>query len=130
MRGEDPAPRHRLSLPLTPRIQLDSTGFFVLRIAHRWTPSEPASAWCRVKVCATEGPAQDVFFAQQHPPDRLGALDFTHMGELGVTIQGRSFPHLIYHFVLTYSNQEAAMICFSESFESLTEGLQNALDAG
>jgi hypothetical protein len=76
---------------------------------------------------ATEGPAKEVFFAQQHPPGRLGASDFTHMEELDVTIQGQSFPHLIYHFVLTYSNWEAGTICYSESFESLCEGLQNAL---
>jgi len=76
---------------------------------------------------ATEGPAKEVFFAQQHPPGRLGASDFTHMEKLEVTIQGQSFPHLIYHFVLTYSNWEAGTVCFSESFESLSEGLQNAL---
>jgi hypothetical protein len=76
---------------------------------------------------ATEGPAKEVFFVQQHPPGRLGASDFTHMEELGVTIQGQSFRHLIYHFVLTYSNWEAGTVCFSESFESLSEGLQNAL---
>ena len=76
---------------------------------------------------ATEGPAREVFFVQQHPPGRLGASDFTHMEELGVTIAGRSFPHLIYHFVLTYSNWEAGTVCFSESFESLSEGVQNAL---
>jgi hypothetical protein len=29
--------------------------------------------------------------------------------------------------VLTYSNWETGSICFSESFESLSEGLQNAL---
>ena len=49
------------------------------------------------------------------------------MEELGITIQGQSFPHLIYHFVLTYSNWEAGTVCFSESFESLCEGLQNAV---
>jgi hypothetical protein len=76
---------------------------------------------------ATEGPAKEVFFAQQHPPGRLGASDFTHMEELGITIQGQSFAHLIYHFVLTYSNWEAGTVCFSESFESLCEGLQNAV---
>ena len=31
---------------------------------------------------ATEGPSREVFFAQQHPPGRLGASDFTHMEEL------------------------------------------------
>jgi hypothetical protein len=49
------------------------------------------------------------------------------MTKLGVTIGGRSFEHLIYHFVLTYSNWETFTICYSESFESLSEGLQNAL---
>jgi hypothetical protein len=34
---------------------------------------------------------------------------------------------LIYHFVLTYSNWEAGTVCYSESFESLCEGLQNAI---
>ena len=76
---------------------------------------------------ATEGPSREVFFVQRHHPGRLAASDFTHMEELGVTIQGQSFSHLIYHFVLTYSNWETGMVCFSESFESLSEGLQNAL---
>ena len=44
-----------------------------------------------------------------------------------MSIQGEAFPHLIYHFVLTYSNWEAATICSSESFESLLSGLQNAV---
>jgi hypothetical protein len=74
-----------------------------------------------------EGPGQEVFFAQVHHPGRLGQSDFSHMTKLGVTIGGRSFEHLIYHFVLTYSNWEAFTICYTESFESLSQGLQNAL---
>ena len=76
---------------------------------------------------ATEGPGREVFFAQQHVPGRLGQSDFTYMNELAVTIGGQSFPHMLYHFVLTYSNWEDATLCYSESFESLSEGLQNAL---
>jgi transposase len=76
---------------------------------------------------AEVGPPKEVFFAQVHEPGRLGASDFTHMSDLGVTIQGQPFAHLVYHFVLTYSNWETATICFSESLESLSEGLQNAL---
>ena len=49
------------------------------------------------------------------------------MSDLGVTIARESFAHLLYHFVLTYSNWETGTICFSESFESLSKGLQNAL---
>jgi hypothetical protein len=41
----------------------------------------------------------------------LGASDFTHMTSLGVTIAGQPFEHLVYHFVLTYSNWESATIC-------------------
>ena len=76
---------------------------------------------------ATAGPAKEVFFSQVHTPGRLGASDFTHMTSLGVTIASQPFEHLVYHFVLTYSNWESSTICFSESFESLSEGLQNAL---
>jgi hypothetical protein len=82
----------------------------------------------RVKIWRlTEGPPREVFFAQRHEPGRLCASDFTHMTELGITVGGRGFPHMIYHFVLTYSNWEHATVCYSESFESLSEGLQNAL---
>jgi len=76
---------------------------------------------------ALEGPPREVFFAQTHEPGRLAESDFTHMDALGVTIASEPFDHLVYHFVLTYSNWEAGTVCFSESFESLSEGLQNAL---
>ncbi len=75
---------------------------------------------------ATSGPPKEVFFAQTHYPGRFGASDFTHMTTLGVTLGGQPFDHMVYHFVLTYSNWETASICFSESFESLCDGLQQA----
>jgi hypothetical protein len=76
---------------------------------------------------ATAGPAKEVFFSQVHPPGRLCASDFSHMKSLEITIGGQVFDHLVYHWVLTYSNWESVTICFSESFESLSEGLQNAV---
>jgi hypothetical protein len=76
---------------------------------------------------AENGPAKEVFFAQVHHPGRLAASDFTYCTDLKVTINGSPFDHMIYHFVLTYSNWETGTICFSESLESLSEGLQNAL---
>src|SRR5579872_871762 len=51
---------------------------------------------------STEGPGKEVFFAQQHVPGRLGQSDFTYMNELEITIARQSFPHMLYHFVLTY----------------------------
>ena len=76
---------------------------------------------------ASEGAAKEVFFTQLHRPGELSQSDFTHMNKLGITISGRRFDHLIYHFVLTYSNWETGSICYSECFESLSAGLQNAL---
>lgn len=82
----------------------------------------------RIKLWrVTEGPAQEVYFGQVHVPGRLCASDFTHMTELGITLVGQTFEHLVYHFVLTYSNWETGTICYSESLESLSEGWQNAV---
>jgi hypothetical protein len=98
------------------------------RYAGRFADGQLRTLQPRVKVWrATEGPVKEVFFAKRHHPGRLSASDFTHMSELGITIQGQSFPHLTYHLVLTYSNWESATVCFSESFESLCEGFQNAV---
>lgn len=78
---------------------------------------------------ATHGPQKEVFFPQEHHPGEVGASDFTHMKALGIRIAGQEFAHLLYHFVLTYSNWETVSICFSESLEALSEGLQRALFA-
>jgi hypothetical protein len=76
---------------------------------------------------ATAGPPGEVFFPQEHVAGDLCQSDFTDMSSLGVTIQGQRFEHLLYHFVLTYSNWETGRVCFSESYESLSCGLQSAL---
>lgn len=75
---------------------------------------------------AKSGPNQEVFFPQVHHPGGLGASDFTNMNALRITIAGQPFEHLLYHFTLTYSNWEFVSICFSESFEALSRGLQDA----
>ncbi len=76
---------------------------------------------------ALHGAPKEVFFDQVHTPGALAASDFTCMNDLHVTLAGVPFDHLMYHFVLTYSNWETGTVCFSESFESLSQGLQNAL---
>lgn len=76
---------------------------------------------------ALQGPPKEVFFPQSYPPGKMGAFDFTNMDELGITIAGQRFNHKLFHFVLPYSNWEAASICFAESFESMSDGIQAAL---
>jgi transposase len=78
-------------------------------------------AW-RIKA----GPNCEVFFPQTHVPGEQGQSDFTDMRELEVIIAGEPFMHLLYHFVLTYSNWESVSICPSESFEALSAGMQTA----
>ena len=82
----------------------------------------------RIKLWrALHGAGNEVFFPQIYRPGEWCESDFTHMNALGVTINGVPFDHMLYHFVLCYSNWETASICFSESYESLSAGLQNAL---
>lgn len=76
---------------------------------------------------AVEGPGKEVFFPQAHRPGERCQSDFTEMTSLEVTIGGEPFSHLCYHYVLTYSNWEFAALAYSESFEALSQGLQDAL---
>lgn len=76
---------------------------------------------------ALYGPGQEVFFPQIYHPGEWCESDFTRMNKLGITIGSVPFPHMLYHFVLCLSNWETVTICFSESYESLSAGLQNAL---
>jgi hypothetical protein len=100
------------------------------RYPGRFSDGQLRSLQRRVKAWrATEGPDREVFFAQEHRPGELAQSDFTHMESLGVTIAGQPFAHLVYHLVLTYSNWETGMVCFSESFESLAAGMEGALFA-
>ena len=76
---------------------------------------------------AQKGEPREVYFPQEHVPGRQAQSDFTYMNELGVTIAGQPFKHMLYHLALTYSNWEWGQVCFSESYESLASGVQDAL---
>jgi hypothetical protein len=76
---------------------------------------------------ALYGPARETFFIQTYYPGQWCCSDFTCMNKLDITINNQPFKHLFYHFVLCYSNWQTGRICYSESFESLNRGLQDAL---
>jgi len=75
---------------------------------------------------AASGPNREVMFPQVHFPGDLAASDFTSMNSLRITIGRQPFDHMLYHFTLTYSNWESVTVCFSESFEAFSRGLQDA----
>jgi transposase len=76
---------------------------------------------------AEHGLEKEIYFQQRHHPGERCQSDFTDMGSLYVTIAGEPFAHLMYHFVLTYSNWEWISLAYSETFEALIEGLQESL---
>ena len=76
---------------------------------------------------STHGPDKEVIFPQEIHPGRQSQSDYTHMDSLDITIAGQPFPHLLYHFMLPYSRWEAASLCFTESFDSLTMGYESAV---
>lgn len=77
---------------------------------------------------ATHGKDREVFFAQIHPPGRLGLSDFTVCNELDVRVAGQPFAHRIYQFALAYSGwRHGEVLTGGESFIALAQGLQNAL---
>ena len=77
---------------------------------------------------AENGGEREVYFAQEHPPGRLGLSDFTDATELGVAIEGQPFAHRLYQFALAYSGwRHVEVVLGGESFEALAAGVQNAL---
>ena len=116
-------------LSLQPRLEAKTIFSYLLdKYPGRFQEGQLRTLQRKVKKWkGLEGEPKEVFFAQIHKPGDLCASDFTHMDELKVTIQSSPFSHLVYHFVLTYSNWESATVCFSENLESLSEGFQNAL---
>jgi hypothetical protein len=126
---EDAWDEIKLMLEVNPGLEAKTIfEYFQHRNPGQFSDGQLRTLQRRIKIWrAMEGPAREVYFTQIHKPGQLCQSDFTHMNKLGISIDGRPFDHMIYHFVLTYSNWETGTICFSESFESLSEGLQNAL---
>lgn len=64
---------------------------------------------------------------QVHRPGEVLQTDGTSMNALGITLNGQSFPHLLLHSVLPYSNWEWGRVVQSESLVAIRLGLQSAL---
>lgn len=76
---------------------------------------------------AEHGPAREIWFTQAHRPGEAAQTDFTTTAELGVTIAGLVFVHLLCVTVLPFSNWQWATTCLSESLAALRRGVQAAL---
>jgi hypothetical protein len=76
---------------------------------------------------AQHGPEKEVFFPQAHVAGEALQTDFTWCSELGITIGGEAFAHMLCHVVLPYSNWSTARVCRSESMAALRNGVQHAV---
>lgn len=76
---------------------------------------------------ALQGPDREVFFEQEHVPGREAAFDFTHMDDLGVTIAGQAFSHLLFVMKLSFSGWTFACLALGETFEAMVHGIQEGL---
>jgi hypothetical protein len=77
---------------------------------------------------AEHGGEREIYFAQEHPPGRLGLSDFTVADELDVSLGGLAFSHRLYQFALAHSGwRHVRVVLGGESFQSLADGVQDAL---
>lgn len=70
---------------------------------------------------------KELSLEQVRQPGEMLQTDGTWMSELGITIQGEAFPHLLIHSVLPYSNWGWGRIAQSESLLALRMGVQSTL---
>jgi len=93
----------------------------------RYGPGQLRTFQRRVKAWrAASGPEKEIFFPQAHRAGEAAQTDFTWATELGVTILGEAFEHMLCVTVLPYSLWQWATPCLSESMAALREGVQNA----
>jgi len=76
---------------------------------------------------ASFGKGKEIIFSQRLEAGKQSQSDYTVMDSLGITIGGERFKHLLFHFMLPYSRWEHVNICYSESFESLSHGYEEAV---
>jgi hypothetical protein len=71
--------------------------------------------------------AQVAILAQVHRPGEVLQTDGVWLTELGVTLQGELYKHLLIHCVLPYSNWEWGRLARTESLLAVRLGLQSTL---
>ena len=77
---------------------------------------------------AAHGADREVYFEQVAVPGREAAFDFTDASDLGVTIQGARFPHLLFGWVLSYSKWTYVALADHERFEDVNTDLPRFIE--
>lgn len=122
-------PELEARLVATPELEA-KTLFELLVEEHpgRYEPGQLRTLQRRVRRWrAQHGPEREVVLAQIHRAGEAAQTDFTSAKELGVTIAGEPFIHLLCVLVLPFSNWQWATVALSESMAAIKRGVQAAL---
>ena len=82
----------------------------------------------RVRRWRAQNTEKVLSLPQLRVPGELMETDCTCMNQLGVTIGGQPFPHMLVHTVLPYSNWEWGRVVQSESLMAIWTGLRSAIE--
>lgn len=105
------------------RTYLDDNGNLIYTDSHLRTLQRKVSEWK-----ALYGSSKDVMFPQKHYPGVQALSDFTSMSSIDILVNNEPLSHMLYHFRLVYSKYSYIKVILSgESFQALSEGLQEAL---
>jgi len=118
-----------LMLEKSPELQAQTIfNYLIEQYPKHYKVGQLRSLQRHLKVWRAEnGKNKLVIFRQNLVPGRQSQSDWTHMKELNITINGAKFPHLLFHFMLPYSGFETVMVCYTESFETLTKGFEEGV---
>lgn len=116
---------------LTETPELEATTIFAMlteKYPGRYEPGQLRTLQRHVRRWRAEhGPDKEVVLGQVHRAGEAAQTDFTSTTELGVTLAGELFLHLLCVVTLPFSNWQWATVCLSESMAALRRGVQSAL---
>lgn len=122
-------PEIEAKLKITPGLQTPTILNFLIELyPTEFSLKNERSLFRRIKLWRVQHCDKNkIIFRQELFPGRQSQSDWTNMNKLKVTINGKQFNHLLFHYMLTYSRVESIMICFSESLETLTRGYEQGI---
>lgn len=80
------------------------------------------------ELSAINGEDKEIMFLQKIEPGQQSQSDWVILNCLNITISNKPFEHRLFHFILPYSQWEYGMVCYSESFETLSKGFIQAVN--
>ena len=123
MLDDNPSLQPKTLMLYLQRTYLDKDGLSIYTDSQLRTLQRKVSEWK-----ALNGPSKDIMFPQEHYPGVQALSDFTSMNSINILIANEPLVHMLYHFRLVYSKYSYIKVILSgESFQALSEGLQEAL---